>query len=591
MAAYYSTMSSPRGVLGVDRNTVARVLDQIASHLELKGENPFRVRAFRYGARTLSGLAGEPADWLAAGTLDEARGIGPAIQGVVRELVAGGRSSLLDELREQVPPGLVDMLNISGLGVAKVRQIHEVLGVDSLPALEAAARDGRLAALPGFGAKTAENVLRGIARLRQATSFRLAHHAREEAELIRDALTRVEGVSSAIVAGEVRRATELVEEIVVVVVAERPPHEILEALAAVPGVDEFGGLDERRATLRFAGGERARVVVTPSANLGPVLIHATGSDPHVAMLQARARERGFSLDGAALWRGSEFIPAPDEATVYRALGLDLVPPELREGTDEVARAAAGLPRLVERGDLQGVLHCHTNYSDGNLTVRELALACREAGYRYVGVTDHSGTAAYVGGLSEDEIRRQWREIDETNAALDGIRVLKGIEADILPDGRLGYSEEILTGFDFVIASVHNRFAMSREEMTDRVVAVMDNRFVTILGHLTGRLLLTREPYPLDLDRIFARAAERGVAIEINADPQRLDLDWRSVRAARAAGVPISIGADAHSAAGLANMEMGVRIARKGWLGPADVVNTRPADEFLRFARRRRDGSA
>jgi DNA polymerase (family 10) len=571
----------------VDRSTVGRVLDQIASHLELRQDNPFRVRAFRTAARTVRGLPGEPADWVSQGTLEETRGIGPAIQAVVRDLVEGGRSSLLDELREHTPAGLVEMLDISGLGVTKVRTIHEKLGVDSLPGLEAAARDGRLASLPGFGARTAENVLRGIARVRQAVTFRLSHHAREEAELIRDALARVPGVARAIVAGEVRRALELVREIVIVLVVDRAPNEVLAALAQVPGVDEFGGHDERRATLRFAGGERAKVVVTPPANLGAVLIHATGSESHVAALQAWARERGYSLDGAALWRGSEFVPAGDEESVYGALGLAWVPPELREDAGEVARAASGLPRLIERGDVKGLIHCHSDYSDGNLSVRDLALACRDAGYHYVGITDHGGAAAYVGGLSDDELRRQWQEIDAANAEPAGIRMLKGIEADILPDGRLGYSDATLAGLDFVIASVHNRFLMSRDEMTARVLAVMDNPHVTILGHLTGRLLLAREPFPLDLDRVFARAAERGVAIEINADPQRLDLDWREARRARSAGVAISIGADAHSAAGLDNTDFGVRMARKAWLEAGDVLNTRTAEEFLAFAARRR----
>lgn len=576
--------------MAVDRSTVAKVLDQIAAHLELRGDNPFRVRAFRAGARTLASLAGDPEDWVAGTALEEARGIGPAIQTVVRELVAGGRSSLLDELREHTPPGLVEMLGISGLGVAKVRQIHERLGVDSLPGLEAAARDGRLAGLPGFGPKTAENVLRGIARLRQATTFRLAHHAAEEAELMRAALERVPGVARALVAGEVRRALELVRDVVIVLVADAPA-DVFRALADVPGVDEFGGLDERRATLRFAGGERASVFVTPPANLGPVLIHATGSPAHVTRLAEQAQRSGHALRGAALWHGSEFVPAPDEESVYRALGLEWIPPELREGTDEVTQAARGLPALVDRGDLRGLLHCHTNYSDGTLSVRDLAAACREAGYEYVGVTDHSGTAAYVGGLTNAEIRSQWAEIEATNAAQDGIRVLKGIEADILPDGRLGYSDAILAGFDFVIASIHNRFQMDREQMTDRILAVMDNPFVTILGHLTGRLLLTREPFALDLERVFARAAERGVAIEINADPQRLDLDWRVVRQARDAGVAISIGADAHSAGGLANMDFGARYARKGWLRPEDVLNTLPVERFLDFARARQRARA
>jgi len=569
----------------VDRTAVARVLDQIASHLELQGGNPFKIRAFRMGARTIGSLAGEPAEWLAEGTLAETHGIGPGIQGVVRELIAAGRSTVLDELREQVPPGLVEMLRISGLGVAKVRQIHERLHLESIPELEAAARDGRLASLPGFGAKTAENVLRGIARLRQTTTFRLLHHAIEEAELLKATLARVAGVQAVEVAGEVRRRLELVKDLAFVLVAESPS-EVLRVIAELPGVDEFGGQDERRATIRFAGGESAQVTVTPPANLGAVLIQSTGSDAHLAQLMARAASRGFTLSGAALWRGSEFVPTPDEATVYQALGMAWIPPELREGTGEIEAGAAGLPPLVSRADLRGLIHCHTSYSDGSFSVADLARLGGQAGYDYVGITDHSGTAAYVGGLSEADIRAQWAEIDAANEAGDGARVLKGIEADILADGRMGYGDELLRGFDFVIASVHNRFEMNREAMTTRILTAMDHPAVTILGHLTGRLLLSREPYPLDLDRVFAKATARGVAIEINADPQRLDLDWRLVRDARRAGVTISIGADAHSVAGLDNVDYGVAMARKGWVGPGDVLNARSAEGFLEFAGRR-----
>ena len=576
--------------MSVDRVAVARVLDQIASHLELKAENPFKIRAFRMGARTVGSLSGEPTDWLAHGTLEGTPGIGPAIQGVVRELVATGRSTVLEELREHVPPGLVEMLRISGLGVAKVRQIHERLHLDAIPELEAAARDGRLASLPGFGAKTAENVLRGIARLRQTTTFRLLHHAIEEAEMLRATLARVAGVQQALVAGEVRRRLELVRDLVVVLVAESAA-EIFTAIGELPGVDEFGGQDERRATIRFAGGESVQVIVTPAANLGAVLIHATGSDSHLAQVVARAASRGLTLSGAALWRGSEFVATPDEAVVYQALGLSLIPAELREGTGEIEMAQGRLPPFIERSDLTGLVHCHTSYSDGSFTVADLARDCGAAGYSYVGITDHGGTAAYVGGLTEADIRAQWAEIDAANDAGVGARVLKGVEADILADGRLGYSEELLAGFDFVIASVHNRFEMNREAMTERILAAMDHPAVTILGHLTGRLLLSREPYPLDLDRIFAKAAAMGVAIEINADPQRLDLDWRRVREAKRAGVTISIGADAHSPAGLANVDFGIAMARKGWLEPRDVLNARPLDDFLTFARSRRDRHA
>jgi DNA polymerase (family 10) len=565
----------------IDRAAVARVLDQIASHLELAGENPFKVRAFRTAARTVSSLAGEPAEWLADGSLDAARGIGAAIMSVIRELIATGRSSYLDELREHTPPGLLEMLRISGLGVNKVRQIHQGLGIETIPELEGAARDGRLASLAGFGARTAENVQKGIAQIRKLSTFRLAHHAAEEAELLRAGLERVPGVSRALIAGDVRRRLELVQNLAIVLVADAPAADVLKSISQVPGLDEFGGQDERRAMIRFAGGESAQVVVTPAANVGAVWIQATGSAAHLTRLGALAAEKGYALSGAALWRGSEFVPTPDEATVYRALGIDWVPPELREDDDP----ALPIPPLVERTDLLGVLHCHTLFTDGSLSVADLAAASRDAGYRYLGITDHGGQGG--GGLDETEIRRQWAEIDDVNAAWPDFRVLKGIEADIQADGTIGYPESVLAGFDFVIASIHTRFAMDREAMTNRLLTAMESPFVTILGHPTGRLLLSRDPYELDLDRVYRAAADRGVAIEINADPQRLDLDWREVRRARAAGVSISIGADAHSAAGLANVEWGVSMARKARLGPGDLLNAEPVGAFLAFARRRR----
>jgi DNA polymerase (family 10) len=480
------------------------------------------------------------------------------------------------------------MLSVSGLSVAKIRQIHDVLGVDSLPDLEAAARDGRLAGLPRFGRKTSDNILRGIAFLRQASAFRLYHHAAEEAAGLARALARLPGVSATFVAGDVRRRREVVRELTVVVVADQPPAELFRRLSQLPGVAEFAGQDERRVTLRFAGGASAQVVVTTAVNAGAVLVQATGSEEHLRDLAAHAAAHGFGLQGAALWRGSTFVPTPDEEHLYAALGLAWVPPELREGRGEIERAGRGeFPRLLERADLRGFLHCHTGFSDGSNTVEQLAVACRDAGYEYVGITDHSQAASYAGGLKPGDLARQADEIDAVNARLDGIRVLKGIEADILQDGRVDYDEATLARLDFVIASVHSRFNMTGEQMTARMLAAMDNPYLTIIGHPTGRLLLSRDPYDLDLDRVIDKAAATGVALEINADPHRLDLDWRVLDRARAAGVMISIGADAHSVAGLENVAYGVGIARKGGLVAADVLNSRSADEFLAFARRRR----
>jgi DNA polymerase (family 10) len=353
-------------------------------------------------------------------------------------------------------------------------------------------------------------------------------------------------------------------------------------------VHEFAGQDERRLTLRFPGGASAQIVATTPVNAGAVLVQATGSERHLGELTARAGEKGYALNGAALWRGSRFVATPDEETFYQALGLNFIPPELRVGTGEVEAAAKGtLPSLVEQTQLKGFLHCHTSYSDGSNTVEQLAVACKNAGYEYLGVTDHSQAAAYAGGLQPDDLARQAEEIDQVNARLGGFRVLKGIEADILQDGRIDYDERVLERLDFVIASVHSRFNMGEKDMTARILAAMDNPYLTIIGHPTGRLLLSRDPYPVDLEAVIGKAAETGVALEINADPHRLDLDWRVVRQAHERGVAISIGADAHSVAGLSYVEFGVGMARKGWLGPGDILNARSVGDFVAYARRRR----
>jgi DNA polymerase (family 10) len=572
----------------LDKKAVAQVLEQIAAFLELKSENPFRIRAFRTAARAISGIPGELRQSLADGTLAAAKGVGPATLQIVTELVGTGRASMLEDLRQQIPTGLVEMLEISGLGVAKIRQIHEVLGIDSLPELEAAAHDGRLAKLPRFGPRTSENILKAIAFLRKATAFRLYHHAAEEAEGLRAALERLPGVASAVIAGDVRRRTEVVRDLIVVLVADVAPAELFKRLSQLPGIHEYAGQDERRLTLRFAGGASAQIVATTPVNAGAMLVQATGSEGHLKELAEHAASRGFALNGAALWRGSEFVPTPDETRFYEALGLSFIPPELREGRGEVAAASRQeIPQLLVREDVKGFLHCHTSYSDGSNTVEQLALACQAAGYEYLGVTDHSQAAAYAGGLRPDDLARQADEIDEVNSRLKGFRVLKGIEADILQDGSVDYNEQVLERLDFVIASVHSRFNMGEKEMTARMLAAMDNPHLTIIGHPTGRLLLSRDPYPIDLDAVIDKAAETGVALEINADPHRLDLDWRVLRQARDKGVAISIGADAHSVAGIGYVDYGVGMARKGWLGPGDILNARPVEEFVAHARRRR----
>jgi len=566
----------------MDKHVARQTLEQIAAFLELKGESPLRVHAYQTAARALAGFPGDIAAGVESGSLARVKGLGPDTLDVVRELVATGRSSTLDELREQIPPGLVEMLRIPGLGVAKVRQIHDALGIESLPDLEAAAQDGRLARLPRFGAKTAANVYKGITFLREASEFRLYHHALAEAEGVQRALAQLEGVERVELAGSVRRRREVIRDIDLVLVAAPGSHAALvKRLGQAPGVTEFAGR-ESAVTLRFASGTVVDVYLATPDDFGLAWVRATGSAEHLVDLESRARSRGV-----ALGTGRSF---PDEQSVYAAIGLAWVPPELREGTGECEAAAAGrLPQLIEQKDLRGLLHCHTNYSDGVTTVAEWARACGAAGYEWIGLTDHSQSSVYAGGLTPGAIAAQRLEIEAANrdASLAGVRVLQGVEADILADGTLDYDSDTLDRFDFVIGSIHTRFGMNEAEMTRRVLSAMDDPHLAIIGHPTGRLLLAREPFAIDLDKVLAKAALRGIAVEVNADPHRLDLDWRMVRQARAAGVTISLGADAHSVSGMSNVAVGLGIARKGWVEARDVLNTRDADGFLAFTRQRR----
>lgn len=562
----------------MDKETVRRALEEIAALLELKGENPFRARAFENAARAVAAFSGDLADAARSGALGEVKGVGKATLEIVRELFATGRSSALDELRRDVPSGLVEMLQVPGLGVAKIRQVHETLHVASLAELEAAAADGRLARLPRFGEKTAAKVLKAIEFLRRASGFRLFHHALAEAEALRAALAGLPDVARVEIAGSVRRRAEIVRDLDFVLVPAGDADVVRRALRDATGVTAVGGAADA-VSLRLASGTVADLYFTPPGRFGSAWVRATGSAAHWAELEARAAARGTAIDAA-----------PDEESLYGALGLAWIPPELREGRGEVEAAGAGrLPALVTRRDLKGFLHCHTSYSDGTATVAEWAAAAAAAGYEWIGLTDHSQAAAYAGGLRPADVERQHAEIDAVNRSGPGCRVLKGVEADILADGTLDYGPAVLGRFDFVIASIHSRFGLSEQEMTDRVLRALDDRHLTILGHPTGRLLLQREPYAIDLERVLEKAAAVGAGIEINADPHRLDLDWREVRRARDMGIPISIGSDAHSTAGLANVEIGVGIARKGWLTAADLLNTRSADDFQGFAARRRAG--
>ena len=570
----------------MDSRAAAHLLHEIVALLELQGEDPTVPAPYADAARALA--ANDPSP-LAELLRRDRRRFAPEVVDVLEDLVDPGESTLLDQLRESTPEGLFEMLRVPGLGPSRIRRIHEGLGIDTLQELEAAARDGRLARLPRFGARTAEQVLRGIAWLKESGAQVLLPHGIAEATRMLAAIRRVGGVVRAEIAGTIRRHCETIREVEVVAACARDPEAVAAACARLPGVRDSVGSGTREVSIRFDDGMRLQLHCVPADEFVVSWFRATGSESHVREVAARAALRGLTLGERHLRRADgSAVELADEPALYAAIGLPWLAPELREGLGESAAAAEGtMPDLIALTDIRGVLHCHSQYSDGGATIAELAAEARRRGWSYLGVSDHSQSAFYAGGLTAESLARQHEEIDAINASFSDFRVLKGVEADILPRGRIDYPVEVLDRFDYVIASVHSRFGMNETQMTDRVLKALDDPHMAVLGHPTGRLLLTREPYAIDMDAVMARAGEAGVAIELNADPHRLDLDWRLCRSARRHGVRIEIGPDAHSVDGLENMALGIGMARKGWLAADDVINTRSADDVVAFATRRR----
>ncbi|MFN2567796.1 MAG: DNA polymerase/3'-5' exonuclease PolX [Gemmatimonadaceae bacterium] len=574
----------------MDPRTAAYVLSQIAAFLELHGENRFKARAYQVAARAVQALdVDDLGPMLRSGELAACSGIGPATLSVIRNLVETGESSYLERLRASTPDGLLEMLRVPGLGPAKIHQIHQALGIETVRELEEAARDGRLAKLARFGPKTAEKILKGVAFLRETGARVLFPHAVGESRRLVAAVAAHPDVERAEVAGSIRRRLEVIRDVDVVAACRGDPARVAASFTRVGGVREAVSVGDSSVSITFVDGTRFDLYCVRPEDFAVALWRATGSEAHVAAMHAKFPERGLTLDGNELRVGKDTgsaqrVVVPDEGALYRAVGLEYIPPELREGLGELDAAARGeIPALLEYADIKGVLHCHSSFSDGSSTIEEMARAARARGWRYLGISDHSESAFYAGGVTRERILEQHEEIDRVNDALDDFRVLKGVEADILADGRVDYDDEFLGRFDYVIGSIHSRFAMDRSAMTARVLEALDNPHLTILGHPTGRLLLTREPYAIDMSAVLEKAGDVGVAVELNADPHRLDLDWRLVREAKSRGVLVEIGPDAHSTHGLDYTEIGVGIARKGWLEARDVLNARGVDEVLAFA--------
>jgi DNA polymerase (family X) len=572
----------------MDKQEIIHILEELGTLLELQGESPFKSRAYASGARIIAGLeAARLQELVDSGKLRTLKGIGVALAEKISELVSTGRLTYYETLKQQVPAGLLEMLSLPGMGPKKVKAIHDQLGIATIGELEYACHENRLVDLPGFGRKTQENILHSIDRLKQHRGQYLCHEALQAAQQLLESLSASKMAGRVALAGALRRRQEIVDQ-VDLLVSTTQAERLRTAVAAWPAVGEVLLNEPAHLSLRLRGGVKADLYLVDEAAF-PVTLHAlTGTQTYMAAIQAHARQRGYSLDHDGLKHGHERLRCDTEEAIFSALGLSYIAPELREGLGEVEAAARGaLPQLIEESDIQGVFHVHSTWSDGLSSIEEMARTAQGLGYRYMGLSDHSQSARYAHGLEPDRVREQHRVIARVNEGLDGLTILKGSEVDILPDGSLDYPDELLRQMDFVVASVHSRFNMPPAEMTARLIKAVHNPYVTMIGHLTGRLLLAREGYALDIPAIVAEAIRLGVVIELNANPHRLDLDWRHLRAAYGQGLLTSINPDAHNPAGLHDVTYGVGIARKGGLSSERVLNTRSLSDLQDWFMQRR----
>lgn len=584
----------------MDKNQVANVLEGVATLLELQEDsNAFEVRAYTNAARAVSSLEGDIEELTRSGKLKGTPGLGATMLKRIAELVETGKLAFYDELVSKTPAIKVEMTRIPGVGPKKINAIYSQLHVNSLDELVQVCHEHKVAALPGFGQKTEDKILQGISFLSQHADRHLYDEVEAQAQLMQMALAEVPGIVRMQIAGSLRRKRETVKDIdMVVSVADDAAPEvrthIMEVFTSQPNVKAITGQGTTKSSVVLDKGINMDLRVVGDSQFPYTLHHFTGSKEHHIPLRRRALSMNMTINDYGLFRGKE--PAPenlvqckDEREIYAALGLDYIEPELREDTGEIDAAARHqLPELVQTSDLKGVLHAHSTWSDGHNSIREMVEACLQRGYTYLGISDHSKAAAYAGGLNADALKRQHEEIDALNEEYRGrFRIFKGIECDILKDGTLDFTDDVLATLDFVVASIHSQFNLPQAEQTQRMVRAISNPYVDIVGHPTGRLLLNREGYPLDQDAMIDAAAEHGVCIEINAHPSRFDLDWRYLRRARDKGIKIPIDPDAHSTSGIDVMRYGVGIARKGWLRASDVLNTLSAEEVGAFFKQRR----
>ena len=566
--------------MAVHNADIARVFEEIADLLEIQNANPFRVRAYRNAARSVGDLRLDIPGTLSQGQpLPKLPGIGEDLAAKIDEIAATGTCGLLERLKQQLPATITELLRIPGLGPKRVKTLYHDLDIHTMEGLYKAAREGRIRDLPGFGEKTELGILNSVeTHLSKAKRFKIAL-AMQHAQPLVEHLRGTPGVEQVVIAGSYRRMRETVGDIDILIAA-RDDSAAVQRFTSYPEAKQVLVGGPSRASILLASGIQVDLRVVPASSLGAALHYFTGSKAHNIAVRRIARLKGLKLNEYGVFRGAKQVAGATEQSVFEALGLPYIPPEIREDSGEIEAARRGtLPKLIDLNDLKGDLHVHTNATDGRASIRDMALAAKARGFQYLAITDHSRRESMVHGLNPRDLAKQADEIDRLNGELSGIRILKGIEVDILEDGMLDLPDSVLLQLDLVIGAVHNRFNLSRQKQTERILRAMDRPHFSILAHPSGRLIDKREPYDVDMLHIIRKARERGAFLELNAQPERLDLIDIHCRMAKEEGVLVAINSDAHSMLDFDNFAFGIGQARRGWLAKPDVLNTRGLAEL------------
>jgi DNA polymerase (family 10) len=567
----------------IHNEDIAKVFDEMADLLDIENANPFRVRAYRNAARNIRGMGHELEQMLANGSdLTKLPGIGTSLAAKIEEIVASGHVKALDQLHKEVPASLEDLLHIPGLGPKRVRALYQDLNIKTLKQLEHAARQGQLQQLPGFGAKTEQRILETIQTHPESDKRFLHHTAHHYADPLVAYLSKVPGVLQVVVAGSYRRGQETVGDLDILVTA-KGDSPVMQKFTDYDEVTEVVSKGGTRATVFLRSGLQVDLRVVALESFGAALHYFTGNKAHNIQIRKLAQQRGLKINEYGVFKGDKRISGKTEASIFKAVGLPYIPPELRNGSDEIKAAQQHkLPKLIMDEDLQGDLHVHTKASDGHASIEEMAQAARQRGLKYIAITDHSPSLTVAHGIDENRLQQQLEAIDKLNEKFSDFKILKGSEVDILDDGRLDYHDSILSQLDIVVAAVHSKFQLSRAKQTTRILRAMDSKYISILAHPSGRLLGERDAYDVDMSRIITAASERGCFLELNSQPQRLDLNDTYCQQAKQQGVLVCINSDAHGPADFDYLSGGIHQARRGWLEKKDVLNSRPLSQVMKL---------